>query len=130
MRYIFLATILCAAWLGACTQPEPSTPTLPAIEEATEASETPENTPGEMCGGVAALECSEGQFCMIEDGVCLEVADASGTCQDIRPMCTRDYRPVCGCDGNTYPNKCTAHAASVSVASEGACKRSPATQQK
>lgn len=35
--------------------------------------------------------------------------------------CTREFKPVCGSDGNTYNNKCLAEEAGVSVVSEGAC---------
>lgn len=37
-------------------------------------------------------------------------------------ICTKDFRPVCGKDGNTYPNPCQAGCAKVEVAAEGACE--------
>ena len=112
-RFILLAALL--GLLAACTPQDTAPPQTSAQTPALAAAL------GETCGGIGAITCAgEANFCKFEDGACLQ-PDAAGTCAEVQPFCTREYRPVCGCDGKTYSNKCTAHAEGISVAAQGEC---------
>lgn len=43
-------------------------------------------------------------------------------CTTAFPSCTRDYKPVCGCDGLTYSNACMAQLNRTNVDYQGPCE--------
>jgi hypothetical protein len=77
---------------------------------------------GQMCGGIAGVACGDKMYCAMEVGQC-QVADASGTCKTKPEICTREFMPVCGCNGKTFGNACEAAAAGVNVDRLGECDK-------
>ena len=65
--------------------------------------------------------CADGLYCYYAPADTCGWADAPGKCEVIPEMCTREYNPVCGCDGQSYGNACEAAANGVSVLNEGRC---------
>jgi Kazal-type serine protease inhibitor-like protein len=78
----------------------------------------------EACGGPDKITCNSALFCRKEVGQC-GIEEAKGTCEKAPAFCIRIHRPVCGCNGKTYPNECEARHVKVAIDYTGPCKKAP-----
>lgn len=75
-----------------------------------------------VCGGFLGLVCPNTDWCDYPEGVACGGADHFGTCRKRPEICTQEFLPVCGCNGETFSNACQAAAAGFDVAHPGKCR--------
>ena len=71
--------------------------------------------PPPKCGTNA--DCAKSELCQKPDGAC----DETGWCEARPTICPTLWDPVCGCDGETWPNACSMNASGVTKLHDGAC---------
>jgi hypothetical protein len=75
---------------------------------------------GDPCGGFTGELCASNEFCDFASDTC-GVSDEQGRCRARPTSCDDRLAPVCGCDGVTHSNECSANAAGVDVSASGSC---------
>lgn len=113
-------------WVGlvfgaACSSAE-TTEEVDLEDDAVANAEFALGAKGANCGGTYG-ECGEGLYCALAANAKTSCGSDGkpGRCKAVRTPCPTKAAPVCGCDGETYNNKCEAQAAGISVAKKGAC---------
>jgi Kazal-type serine protease inhibitor domain len=82
----------------------------------------PKSEEAQACGSRGLPECPEGTFCAFAPEADCGRADAPGVCSPRPPACIQIFAPVCGCDGQTHGNSCSAASAGVSADFDGPCE--------
>ncbi|MET0342476.1 MAG: Kazal-type serine protease inhibitor [Polyangiales bacterium] len=103
-------------------QPDADAPRDAAVDAAVDASAPVDAGPTiTRCGTRGGVRCGADAFCNFEPDPECGALDRGGLCEARPDRCATNYSPVCGCDGITYPNACTAHAQGMSVRRASKC---------
>ena len=90
-------------------------------------------TEQKLCGSRGLAPCEVGTYCDWEnadDQPSCGADDRPGVCKQNPQICTMEFMPVCGCDGVTYPSKCTAASAGTDYATLGECEKPEPTDHR
>lgn len=93
---------------------------LAACDSSSEDDDGSDDIPGVPQSCTNITDCAMGELCRFPDGTCGAQGEP-GVCQPAPEVCTLQFLPVCGCDGATYGNRCSALAEGVSIFAETAC---------
>jgi hypothetical protein len=108
----------CVSTIAGCASAGPEQePDIGETSQSLDLHESPFAPPGAECE-VDSDDCGAREYCDAGRGAC---GSRTGSCEAIPRSCSPKVVPVCGCDGETYRNRCTAAQAGVTVALAGSC---------